>query len=109
MVMTYKEQYNKKYKLPKGSSNSLTDISKMTGISKSILQDVFNRGVGAWKNNIQSVRLKSGKKDYSVTDRSKKMGKDRWAYARVYSFVMGGKTQKTADKDLWEKYLKSKK
>ena len=33
-------------------------------------------------------------------------GKEQWAMARVYSFVMGGKTQKTADKDLWEKHKK---
>jgi len=105
MTLTFKEKYNKKYELPKGSSNSLISISRKTGIPKKILQDVFNRGVGAWKNNIQSVRLKSGKKDYSVTDRSKKMSKDQWAYSRVYSFVMGGKTQKTTDKDLYEKYL----
>jgi len=26
----------------------------------------------------------------------------------VYSFIMGGKTQKTADKDLWTKHKKSK-
>jgi len=29
--------------------------------------------------------------------------------ARIYSFVVGGKTQKTADADLWKKHLKAKK
>lgn len=99
-MSSYKEKFNKKYNFKKDESHDLPELSKITGIKKSILQEVFNRGVGAWKNNIQSVRLKSGKKDYSVTDRSKKMGKERWAYSRVYSFIMGGRTAKTADKDL---------
>jgi hypothetical protein len=34
------------------------------------------------------------------------MGKEQWGVARVYSFVMGGKTRSTADKDLWEKHKK---
>lgn len=102
-MSSYKDKYNKKYGFKKGDSHDLSSISKTTKIKKSILQEVYNRGVGAWKTNIASVRLKSGKKDFSVTDRSKKMGKEQWAYARVYSFVMGGKTSKTADKDLYDK------
>ena len=70
------------------------------------------RGIGAWKTNISSVRLK---KDFSKNPnvkkypRSARLTKEQWAFARIYSFVMGGKTQKTADKDLWDKHLKSKK
>ena len=62
--------------------------------------DVF----GLYENGNRkfSGRLKSGKKDYSVKDRSKKMSKERWAMARVYSFIGGGKTQKTTDADLWK-------
>jgi len=90
MTLTYKEKYNKKYDLPKGSSNSMISISRKTGISKNILQKVFNRGVGAFKTNPQSVRK-------GITS------PEQWAYARIYSFVMGGKTQSTADKDLWDK------
>lgn len=105
-MSTYKQKFNKKFNFPLNEPHDLNEISKLTKINKSILQDVFNRGVGAWKNNIQSVRLKSGKKDYSITDRKKKMGKEQWAYARVYSFVMGGKTQTTADADLWKKHKK---
>jgi hypothetical protein len=102
MVLTYKQQFNKKYNQPLNQPNSLNDIQRLTGIKKRILQEVYNRGVGAWENNIESVRLKSGKKDYSVKDRSKKMSKERWAMARVYSFIGGGKTQKTTDADLWK-------
>ena len=105
-MSTYKQRYNKKYGFKKDDSHDLNDISKITKIKKSILQEVYNRGTGAWKNNIASVRLKSGKKDSLVKDRTKKMGKEQWSYARVYSFVMGGKTSKTADKDLYEKISK---
>jgi len=37
------------------------------------------------------------------------MSATQWGQARIYSFVMGGKTQSTADKDLWEKHKGKKK
>jgi len=108
MVVSNKDKYNKKYGFATSASHSLADISKTTGISKGILQQVYNRGMGAWNTNIASVRVAAtGRKDPSAP-RAVKMGKQQWSYARVYSFVMGGKTQKTADKDLWEKHLMSK-
>lgn len=96
MVETNKNKFNKRHGKPKDASNSLEDISKMSGVKKSILQKVFNRGVGAFKTNRAAVRpsVKSP---------------EQWAYARVYSFVAGGTTRRTADKDLWEKHMKSKK
>lgn len=107
MALTYKQKFNKKHKQPLNKSNSLDEISKLSGVKKSILQDVYNRGTGAWKTNIASVRLKSGKKDYKAP-RSAKMTKEQWSIARVYSFVGGGTTQKTADADLWKKHLQKK-
>lgn len=99
MVTTNKQKFNKRYKQPLDKSNSLSDIAKLSGISKSILQQVYNRGVGAWKTNPGSVRNVKGVKGGP----GKKMTKEQWAIARVYSFVMGGKTRTTADKDLWTK------
>ena len=95
MVLTNKQKFNKKYKQPLNQANSKKDISKLTGIKMSILDDVYDRGVGAFRTNRSAVRpsVKSPQ---------------QWAMARVYSFAVGGKTQKTADKDLWEKHLKSK-
>ncbi len=105
-MLSNKEKYNQKYKFKKGESHSLADIAKTTGIKKSIIQQVYNRGTGAWKNNISSVRVKAtGKKDPKAPRRVK-MSKEQWSFARVYSFVMGGKTQKTADADLWKKRKK---
>lgn len=107
MVLTNKEKFNIKYGKPRQASNSLSEIVKLTGISKSILEEVKRRGMGAHKTNPQSVRLKSGKKDPSAPI-SKKMTAEQWGIARVYSFVMNGKTRKTADADLWRKHLEQK-
>ena len=94
--MTNKMKFNKRYGQKLQQPNSKEDISKLTGIKMSILDDVYDRGVGAFKNNRSAVRpsVKSPQ---------------QWAMARVYSFAVGGRTQKTADKDLWTKHLKSKK
>jgi len=84
-----------KYKQPKNQANSKKDISKLTGIPMSILNDVFDRGIGAFKTNRSAVRpsVKSA---------------EQWGFGRIYSFVMKGKTYKTADKDLAEKLRKKK-
>jgi hypothetical protein len=95
MVLTNKQKFNMKYKQPKNQANGKKDISKLTGIPIKILDEVFDRGVGAYKSNPQSVRpsVKSP---------------EQWAMARVYAFVMKGKTWKTADADLAEKVRKKK-
>ena len=96
MVETYKNKFNKKYGQPKDKSNSLADIARLTGRSKASLQKIFNKGVGAYKTNPKSVRpnVKSP---------------EQWAYARVYSAVMGGKAAKVDAKELKEGKKKTKK
>ena len=96
MAKTNKHKFNEKYKQPKNQANSKKDISKLTGIPMSILDDVFDRGVGAYKSNPGSVRpsVKSP---------------EQWAFGRVYSFVMKQKgTWGKADKDLADKVRKKK-
>lgn len=80
-VVTYKNKYNKKYGYDKNESHSLEDIAKDTKISIKGLQQIYDKGIGAYKTNPQSVRpnVKS---------------KEQWAMARVYSSVMGGKASK---------------
>jgi len=96
MVVTNKHKFNKKYRQPKDQANSKSDISRLTGIPKSILDAVFDRGVGAYKSNRASVRP-------SVKS------KEQWAMGRVYSFVMKQPgTWKKADKDLADKVKKKK-
>lgn len=96
MVVTNKDKFNRKYKQPKGTSHSRSDISKLTGIPTSILTEVYKRGIGAYRTNPSSVRP-------SVKS------KEQWAQARIYSFVMKQKgTWGRADKDLAEKVKKRK-
>tara|TARA_R110002020_G_scaffold447444_3_gene659808 strand:- start:3616 stop:3924 length:309 start_codon:yes stop_codon:yes gene_type:complete len=96
MAKTNKHKFNEKYKQPKNQANSKKDISKLTKIPMSILDDVFDRGVGAYKSNPSSVRP-------SVKS------KEQWAMGRVYSFVMKQKgTWGKADKDLADKVRKKK-
>ncbi len=105
-MSTFKSKYNLKYGFPKNESHSVQDISKTTGIKKSILQDVYDRGIGAWKTNPTSVRSKSGDKKDSGFPLSKRMTKERWAYGRVYGFVMKNPKQVGEDKpdsDLYKK------
>jgi len=74
MGLTYKEQYNKKYNFPKGTSHSLKDISKTTKYTMKSLQTIYDKGIGAFKTNPKSVRpnVKS---------------KEQWAMARVYASI----------------------
>ena len=72
--MTHKSEYNKRHGQPADKSNSKKDISRISKIPLSILDDVFDRGVGAYKTNPSSVRpsVKSP---------------EQWAYARIYAWV----------------------
>ena len=56
MVLTNKNKFNLKYKQPKNEPNSKKDISIKTGIPMRILNEVYDRGVGAYKTNPKSVR-----------------------------------------------------
>jgi hypothetical protein len=103
MVQTHREQFLKKNNLPKDTSLSLSEISKLSNIPLKALEEVAARGGSAWKNNLASVRLKSGKKDPKAP-RSLKMSQNQWAFARVYSFVNRGTTFKTTDSDIARKY-----
>ncbi len=100
--MTHRESVLRKLRLPTTASPSLEELARLTGVSKSILQQVYNRGVGAWKSNPQSVRLKGSfaKNPSATIPRSARLPKEMWAMARVYSFLDKGRTYSTADADL---------
>lgn len=105
--MTHRENVLKKLNLPTDTHLSLTALSKLMGVPTKGLQEVYNRGVGAWKSNPQSVRLK---KDFSKNPnlasfpRSARLTKEQWAFARVYSFLDKGKTYYTTDNDIAKQY-----
>ena len=87
---TYKAKYNRKFNKGMDVSNNKAKISKQTGIPKRILDEVYDRGVGAYKGNLASVRLKgSFKKNPDLRKgASMRLSKEQWAIARVYAFVM---------------------
>jgi len=109
-MSTNKQKFNKKYGQPLNQPNSKKDISKLTGIPMSILDAVFDRGVGARKTNPQSVRSASNpsKKPGGKSLRGK-MSAEQWGFSRIYSFIMKQEgTWKKADKDLADKVRKKR-
>jgi hypothetical protein len=86
-MSTFKEKFNVKYGLEKDAPHSLPEIAKLTGYRLSGLRTIFNKGVGAFFTNPESVRP-------TVTS------PEQWAQARVYSAVMGGPAAKVDKKHL---------
>jgi len=74
MVLTYKQQFNKKYGFKLNEPHSLKEISDITGYKLSGLKIIFEKGEGAYYNNPESVR-KSVKNP------------QQWAMARIYASV----------------------
>jgi len=68
---------------------SLDELAKITGVPKETLQEVYNRGIGAYKTNPRSVRMKVSFEKNVDAPMSKKLSKEQWAMARVYSFLDG--------------------
>lgn len=99
MTLTNKQKFNKKYGFPADKGHSKAEISRLSGVSMSTLNKVYDRGLGARKSNPQSVRSLSGKK-VGGASLAGKMSGPQWAMARIYSYVMKGRTYYTADKDL---------
>ncbi len=82
-VKTRKSSYTSKFHAKYPDAKTLPEIAKATGISKKILEEVYNRGMAAWR-----------------TGHRPGASQHAWGMARVHSFVMHGKTWRTADKDL---------
>lgn len=83
----------------------LREKANKSGIPVGALREVYNRGVGAWKTNIKSVRLKSTGEKNVDAPRSAKLGKEQWAMARVNAFINKKPTVFTgADNDIRKKY-----
>ena len=108
-MSTNKNKFNKKYGFKLDEGHSKAEISRLTGIPRSILDQVFDRGVGARKTNPESVRSATTGKKIGGRSLKGKMSAEQWGYGRVYSFVMKqpGPWGK-ADKDLAEKVKKKK-
>ena len=77
----------KESKLSEDADKSLKKKADASGISVSILKQVYKRGVAAWK---------TGHRPGTTPE--------QWGHARVNSFITGGKTRTTADADLWKQH-----
>ena len=91
---TKPSKYTKKYKQMFGEEDQLDEKikglekkSEKSGIAYGILKKVYDRGMAAWK---------TGHRPGTTPQ--------QWAFARVNSFITGGKTRTTADADLWAKH-----
>jgi hypothetical protein len=71
---------------------ALDNKSKKSGISKSILRQVYNRGKAAWNSGHRPG-----------------VAQEQWAMGRVNSFCTGTGGARKADKDLWKKARRKKK
>ena len=108
-MVTNKEKYNAKYNYPKGTSHSKRDISKETGIPIRILDKIYDRALGARRNNPESVRRATDGKKMGGKSLKGKMSGPQWAMARIYSFVMKQPgTWGKSDKDLADEVRKLK-
>ena len=93
---TFKERFNKKFNQDKDESNSTSNMVKLTGIPKKVLDEVYSRGVGAARTaGISRPQVKS---------------EEQWATARIYAFIMKsydavkkGDDKINQDKDLYMK------
>ena len=93
---TKESKYTKKYRekfgeevefITENPDKALKKKSEDSGISVSILKQVYKRGVAAWR---------TGHRPGTTPE--------QWGFARVNSFIVGGKTRRTADADLWRKH-----
>ena len=73
----------------KNEGHSLAELAKASRIPRKTLQEVYNRGIGAYTTNPTSVRMKGSFKKGVNAPMSQKLSKEQWAMARVYSFIDG--------------------
>jgi hypothetical protein len=96
MGLTHRQKYIKKMGID-DKPYSIAELSIISGFSRKTLQEVYNRGIGAYNTNPESVRLKGSFKKNVAAPMSQKLSKEQWAMARVYSFLNGNPKH---DKDL---------
>jgi hypothetical protein len=85
-VKTRKSSYTERFHRKYPGVTSMPAIAKATGIPKSVLDQVYDRGMAAWR-----------------TGHRPGASQQAWGMARVYSFALKGKTYRTADADLARK------
>lgn len=82
-VKTRRSSYTSRFHNKCPGAKTLPQISKCTKVPTKTLRKVYNRGMAAWR-----------------TGHRPGASQHAWGMARVHSFVLHGKTWRTADKDL---------
>lgn len=82
-VKTKKSSYTSKFHKKYPGVHGLSEISKATGIPEKALKKVYNRGLAAWRTGHRPGATQQ-----------------QWGYARVYSFILKGKTYWGPDSDI---------
>lgn len=82
-VRTRKSSYTSRFHKKYPGITGLPNIAKTTGIPLSALKKVYNRGMAAWRTGHRPGATQQ-----------------QWGYARVYSFVLKGKTYYGPDADI---------
>lgn len=95
---TKRQQFLAAHKLP-DKSYSLKQLASISKVPLQTLQEVYNRGIGAYRTSPESVRLKGSFVKGVKAPMSAKLSKEQWAISRVYSFLTGNPTH---DQDLRE-------
>ena len=68
---------------------AIKNKSKQSGISMSILKEVYKRGAAAWNSGHRAG-----------------VAQQQWAFGRLNSFITGKGGARKSDSDLWEKVEK---
>lgn len=90
-MATYRQQFLARHRLPDDTRLSLGQVATLSKMPLPALHEVYDRGIGAWKSNPASVRLRGSfakNPNLARYPRSARLGKEQWAMARVYSFAM---------------------
>jgi hypothetical protein len=82
-VKTRKSSYTARFHKKHPEAKNLPEIAKATKVPLKTLKTVYNRGMAAWR-----------------TGHRPGASAHAWGMARVHSFVLHGKTYRTADADL---------
>jgi hypothetical protein len=82
-VKTRRSSYTSRFRAKYPTAKSIREISAKTKIPTKTLKTVYNRGMAAWR-----------------TGHRPGASQHAWGMARVHSFVLKGKTYRTADADL---------
>ncbi len=87
MPLTYRQKFLKKFKV-EDKPYSLEQLAKISGEPLATLQEVEQRGYGAYRTQGSSVRMLGTFKKGVNAPMSLKLSPYQWSRARVYSYIM---------------------